>query len=42
MPGGIGDTETYKVGKLIIVLFDTKTSNLLWKGSSGDPLFRNI
>lgn len=34
-------TETYKVGTLIIDLFDTKTKKLLWRGSSMDTLSNN-
>jgi hypothetical protein len=43
--GGFGDatttTETYKVGTLVIDLFDTKTKNLIWRGSSSDTLSNN-
>lgn len=43
--GGIGEatttTETYKVGSLVIDLFDTKTKQLLWRGSSSDTLSNN-
>ena len=43
--GGFGDatttTETYKVGSLVIDLFDAKTRNLLWRGSSSDTLSNN-
>jgi hypothetical protein len=40
--GGFGDTtttvETYKVGTLVIDLFDAKTEKLIWRGSSSDTL----
>jgi hypothetical protein len=40
--GGFGDatttTETYKVGTLVVDLFDTKTKNLIWRGSSSDTV----
>lgn len=40
--GGFGDatttTETYKVGTLVVDLFDTKTKDLIWRGSSSDTL----
>ena len=40
--GGFGDatttTENYKVGTLVIDLFDTNTKNLLWRGSASDTL----
>jgi hypothetical protein len=40
--GGFGDatttTETYKVGSLVVDLFDAKTNNLIWRGSSSDTL----
>ena len=43
--GGFGEatttTDTYKVGTLIIDLFDTKTKKLLWRGSSTDTLSNN-
>ena len=43
--GGFGDatttTETYKVGTLVVDLFDTKTKNLIWRGSSSDTLSDN-
>jgi Domain of unknown function (DUF4136) len=42
---GIGDatttTETYKVGTLVVDLFDTKTKKLVWRGSSRDTLSNN-
>jgi Domain of unknown function (DUF4136) len=43
--GGFGDatttTETYNVGTLVVDLFDTKTKNLIWRGSSSDTLSNN-
>jgi hypothetical protein len=43
--GGFGDatttTETYKVGDLVVDLFDAKTKNLIWRGSSSDTLSNN-
>ncbi len=43
--GGFGDatttTETYKVGTLVVDLFDTKTKQLLWRGTSSDKLSNN-
>jgi hypothetical protein len=43
--GGFGDatttTETYKVGTLVIDLFDTKTKKLIWRGSASDTLSNN-
>ena len=40
--GGFGEatttTENYKVGTLVIDLFDAKTENLIWRGSSSDTL----
>ena len=43
--GGFGDatttTETYKVGTLVVDLFDSKTKQLLWRGSSSDTLSNN-
>ena len=43
--GGFGEatttTDTYKVGTLIVDLFDTKTKTLLWRGSSSDTLSNN-
>jgi Domain of unknown function (DUF4136) len=40
--GGFGDAtttvETYKVGTLVIDLFDAKTENLIWRSSSSDTL----
>jgi len=43
--GGFGEstttTETYKVGTLILDLFDTKTKQLVWRGSTSDTLSNN-
>jgi hypothetical protein len=43
--GGMGEAtttaETYKVGTLIIDLFDAKTKELVWRGSSSDTLSNN-
>ena len=43
--GGFGEatttTETYKVGTLVVDLFDAKTKKLLWRGSSSDTLSDN-
>jgi hypothetical protein len=43
--GGFGEatttTETYKVGTLVIDLFDTKAKKLLWRGISSDTLSNN-
>ena len=43
--GGFGEatttTETYKVGTLVVDLFDTKTKTLLWRGASSDTLSNN-
>jgi hypothetical protein len=43
--GGFGDatttTETYQVGSLVVDLFDAKTRNLIWRGSSSDTLSNN-
>jgi hypothetical protein len=40
--GGFGDatttTETYKVGTLVIDIFDAGTKKLIWRGSSSDTL----
>ncbi len=40
--GGLGDatttTETYKVGTLVVDLFDTQTKKLVWRGSASDTL----
>jgi hypothetical protein len=43
--GGFGEatttTETYKVGALVVDLFDTKTKQLVWRGNSSDTLSNN-
>jgi Domain of unknown function (DUF4136) len=43
--GGFGDatttTDTYTVGTLVVDLFDTKTKQLLWRGSASDTLSNN-
>jgi hypothetical protein len=43
--GGFGEatttTETYKVGTVVVDLFDTKTKQLVWRGSSSDTLSNN-
>jgi len=43
--GGFGEatttTETYKVGTLVVDLFDSKTKKLLWRGTSSDTLSDN-
>ena len=43
--GGFGEAtttiDTYRVGTLIVDLFDTKTKKLLWRGSSSDTLSNN-
>jgi hypothetical protein len=43
--GGFGDatttTETYRVGTLVVDLFDAKAKNLIWRGSSSDTLSDN-
>jgi hypothetical protein len=43
--GGFGEatttTETYKVGTLVVDLFDAKTKKLLWRGNSSDTLSNN-
>jgi hypothetical protein len=40
--GGFGQatttTDTYKVGTLVVDLFDSKTKNLLWRSSASDTL----
>jgi hypothetical protein len=40
--GGFGDatttTENYKVGTLVVDLFDTNSKNLIWRGSASDTL----
>ncbi len=43
--GGFGEatttTDIYKVGTLVVDLFDTKTKALLWRGTSSDTLSNN-
>ena len=43
--GGFGEatttTETYKVGTLVLDLFDAKTKQLIWRGTSSDTLSNN-
>lgn len=43
--GGFGEStttpEVYKVGTLVIDLFDTKTKSLLWRGSASDTISSN-
>lgn len=43
--GGFGEatttTETYKVGTVVVDLFDAKTKQLIWRGSSSDTLSNN-
>jgi hypothetical protein len=43
--GRFGDatttTETYKVGTLVVDLFDAKAKHLIWRGSSSDTLSNN-
>jgi hypothetical protein len=40
--GGFGDatttTETYKVGTVVVDLFDTKTKQLIWRGTTSDTV----
>src|SRR5579862_8578175 len=40
--GGFGDAtttvENYRVGTLVVDLFDAKTKNLIWRGSSSNTL----
>ena len=40
--GGFGDatttTETYRVGTVVVDLFDSKTKQLIWRGSESDTL----
>lgn len=40
--GGFGETttttDTYKVGTLVVDLFDTKTKTLIWRGCASDTL----
>ena len=43
--GGFGEatttTDTYKVGTVVVDLFDTKTKQLIWRGSASDTLSNN-
>src|SRR5580692_1198835 len=43
--GGFGEatttTETYKVGTLVVDLFDAKSKQLLWRGIASDTLSNN-
>jgi hypothetical protein len=43
--GGFGEatttTDTYKVGTVVVDLFDTKTKQLIWRGSESDTLSNN-
>jgi len=43
--GGFGEatttTDIYKVGTVVVDLFDAKTKKLLWRGSSSDTLSNN-
>jgi hypothetical protein len=43
--GGFGEatttTDTYKVGTVVVDLFDTKSKQLVWRGSSSDTLSNN-
>jgi uncharacterized protein DUF4136 len=43
--GGFGEstttTETFKVGTLVVDLFDSKTKKLVWRGSSSDTISNN-
>jgi hypothetical protein len=43
--GGLGEatttTETYKVGTVVVDLFDTKSKELLWRGTSTDTVSNN-
>ena len=43
--GGFGEatttTETYKVGSLVVDIFDAKTKSLIWRGSDSDTLSNN-
>jgi len=43
--GGFGETttttDTYRVGTLVIDLFDSKTKTLIWRGSASDTLSNN-
>jgi len=43
--GGFGEatttTETYKVGTVVVDLFDSKTKQLIWRGATSDTLSNN-
>jgi len=43
--GGFGEatttTETYKVGTVVVDLFDTKSKQLIWRGAASDTLSNN-
>lgn len=43
--GGFGEatttTDTYKVGTVVVDLFDTKTKQLIWRGAASDTLSNN-
>jgi hypothetical protein len=43
--GGFGEatttTEVYKVGTVVVDLFDSKTKQLIWRGASSDTLSNN-
>jgi hypothetical protein len=43
--GGFGQatttTETYKVGTVVVDLFDTKSKQLIWRGATSDTLSNN-
>jgi hypothetical protein len=43
--GGFGEatttTETYKVGTVVVDLFDTKTKQLIWRGAASNTLSNN-
>ena len=43
--GGFGEatttTDTYRVGTVVVDLFDSKTKQLIWRGSSSDTLSNN-
>jgi hypothetical protein len=43
--GGLGEatttTETYKVGTVVVDLFDTKSKQLIWRGTESDTLSNN-
>jgi hypothetical protein len=43
--GGFGEatttTDTYRVGTVVVDLFDTKSKQLIWRGSASDTLSNN-